>query len=147
MVSIRPRFPTVKHTPAKESKVHNVLIFASLGRFTHEGTWDSRSITVRALTLTLILFSQLFWGLSPPGTALSASKILPTKDLRDLLILHLLNISNLLTDVYLRLPLDLPTNLFFGKLLAEEAGPKLERQLREGGDIQTFAFCPRNFVY
>ena len=39
VVSIRPHFPMVKHTPAKESKVHNggghtpVLIFASLGHF------------------------------------------------------------------------------------------------------------------
>ena len=96
MVSIRPHFPTVKHTPAKESKVHNgggpylrpdlriswsLQVWGSPVR-----TWDSRSITVRALTLTLILFPQLFWGPSSPETALSASQILPTKDLRDLLI-------------------------------------------------------------
>ena len=95
MVSIRPHFPTVKHTPAKESKVHNggapylhpdlriswlLHVVGSPVR-----TWDSRSITVRALTLTLILFPQLFWGPSSPETALSASQILPTKDLRDLL--------------------------------------------------------------
>ena len=95
VVSIRPHFPTVKHTPAKESKVHNgggpylrpdlriswsLQVWGSPVR-----TWDSRSITVRALTLTLILFPQLFWGPSSPETALSASQILPTKDLRDLL--------------------------------------------------------------
>ena len=95
MVSIRPHFPTVKHTPAKESKVHNgggpyprpdlriswsLHVWGSPAR-----TWDSRSITAGALTLTLILFPQLFWGPSPPGTALSASQILPTRDLRDLL--------------------------------------------------------------
>ena len=95
VVSKRPHFPTVKHTPAKESKVHNggvlyprpdlriswsLYVWGSPAR-----TWNSRSITAGALTLTLILFPQLFWGPSPPGTALSASQILPTKDLRDLL--------------------------------------------------------------
>ena len=95
MVSIRPHFPTVKHTPAKESKVHNgggpylrpdLRISWSLHVWgSPVRTWDSRSITVRALTLTLILFPQLFWGPSSPETALSASQILPTKDLRDLL--------------------------------------------------------------
>ena len=95
MVSIRPHFPTVKHTPAKESKVHNgggpylrpdLRISWSLHVWgSPVRTWDSRSITVRALTLTLILFPQLFWGLSSPETALSASQILPTKDLRDFL--------------------------------------------------------------
>ena len=99
VVSIRPHFPTVKHTPAKESKVHNgggpylrpdlriswsLQVWGSPVR-----TWDSRSITVRALTLTLILFPQLFWGPSSPETALSASQILPTKDLRDLLTRNL----------------------------------------------------------
>ena len=96
MVSIRPHFPTVKHTPAKESKVHNggapylrpdLRISWSLHVWgSPVRTWDSRSITVRALTLTLILFPQLSWGPSSPETALSASQILPTKDLRDLLI-------------------------------------------------------------
>ena len=96
MVSIRPHFPTVKHTPVKESKVHNgggpylrpdLRISWSLHVWgSPVRTWDSRSITVRALTLTLILFPQLFWGPSSPETALSASQILPTKDLRDLLI-------------------------------------------------------------
>ena len=95
VVSIRPHFPTVKHTPAKESKVHNgggpyprpdLRISWSLHVWgSPDRTWDSRSITAGALTLTLILFPQLFWGPSPPGTALSASQILPTKDLRDLL--------------------------------------------------------------
>ena len=95
MVSIRPHFPTVKHTPAKESKVHNgggpylrpdLRISWSLHVWgSPVRTWDSRSITVRALTLTLILFPQLFWGPSSPETAFSASQILPTKDLRDLL--------------------------------------------------------------
>ena len=96
MVSIRPHFPTVKHTPAKESKVHNggapylrpdLRISWSLHVWgSPVRTWDSRSITVRALTFTLILFPQLFWAPSSPETALSASQILPTKDLRDLLI-------------------------------------------------------------
>ena len=96
MVSIRPHFPTVMHTPAKESKVHNgegpfpcpdLRISWSLHVWGNPvSTWDSKSITVRALTLTLILFPQLFWGPSLPGTAFSASQILPTKDLRDLLI-------------------------------------------------------------
>ena len=95
MVSIRPHFPTMKHTPAKESKVHNgggpyprpdLRISWSLHAWGSPArTWDSRSITVGALTVTLILFPQLFWGPSPLGTALSASQILPTKDLRDLL--------------------------------------------------------------
>jgi hypothetical protein len=42
------------------------------------------SITVRALTLTLMLFLQLFWGPLPPETALPSPN-LATKDLRDLL--------------------------------------------------------------
>ena len=96
VVSIRLHFPTVKHTPAKESKVHNgggpylrpdLRISWSLHVWgSPVRTWDSRSITVRAPTLTLILFPQLFWGPSSPETALSASQILPTKDLRDLFI-------------------------------------------------------------
>ena len=113
MVSIRPHFPTVKHTPAKESKVHNgggpylrpdLRISWSLHVWgSPVRTWDSRSITVRALTLTLILFPQLFWGPSSPETALSASQILPTKDLRDLLIRqlwHLLLASYLNFSIY-----------------------------------------------
>ena len=95
VVSIRPHFPMMKHTPAKENKVHNgggpylrpdLCISWSLHVWgSPVRTWDSRSIMVRALTLTLILFPQLFWGPSSPETALSASQILPTKDLRNLL--------------------------------------------------------------
>ena len=119
VVSIRPHFPTVKHTPAKESKVHNgggpylrpdlriswsLHVWGSPAR-----TWDSRSITVRALTLTLILFPQLFWGPSSLETALSASQILPTKDLRDLLtklrFLPGISIATCLYNLHLILPI------------------------------------------
>ncbi len=43
------------------------------------------SITVRALTLTLMLFLQLFWGPLPPKNRTFRHPNLATKDLRDLL--------------------------------------------------------------
>ena len=67
------------------------LIFASLGHFTTgKPGWDmrARSITVRALTLTLTFASPAFSG-GPylQKTALFRHPNLSTKDLRDLLIL------------------------------------------------------------
>ena len=86
----------MKHTPATESKVDNGQspylhpYLRSLDHFAKgKPGWDmrARSITLRALTLTLTFASTAFSGGNlPPENRTFRHPNLSTKDLRDLLI-------------------------------------------------------------
>ena len=87
-------FPTVKYTPAKESKIQNSrssyprLIIASLDHFMRGGALSGYGIhgfhNGESHYSQPDLVFYFFWEPLPPGTTLSATNFFATKDLDEL---------------------------------------------------------------